>query len=82
METYRGNRAERVTTSEKRDVFQNLPEDFREMLQKEDGGEWNHTIKKFQLQKVLTNIIFKQVIILLFITTTTTTTLKAMKVNY
>ncbi|KAJ9594555.1 hypothetical protein L9F63_027462, partial [Diploptera punctata] len=38
VETYRGNRPERVTTSEKRDVFQNLPEEFRNALQKEQNG--------------------------------------------
>jgi len=38
VETYRGNRPERVTTSEKRDVFQNLPDEFRTILQREENG--------------------------------------------
>ena len=38
VETYRGNRPERVTTSEKRDVFQNLPEEFQSVLLREQNG--------------------------------------------
>ncbi|PSN37032.1 hypothetical protein C0J52_17650 [Blattella germanica] len=38
VETYRGNRPDRVTTSEKRDVFQNLPEEFQSVLQREQNG--------------------------------------------
>jgi hypothetical protein len=38
VETYRGNKPDRVTTSEKRDVFQNLPDEFRTSLQKEQNG--------------------------------------------
>ncbi|XP_021917536.1 protein PRY1-like isoform X2 [Zootermopsis nevadensis] len=45
VETYRGNRPDRVTTSEKRDVFQNLPEDFRVILQKEQNGITNNVIR-------------------------------------
>lgn len=40
VETYRGNRPDRVTTSEKRDVFQNLPEEFRKVLQKDQNGNY------------------------------------------
>jgi hypothetical protein len=29
-----------VTTSEKRDVFQNLPEEFRGVLQKDENGNY------------------------------------------
>lgn len=45
VETYRGNRPERVTTSEKRDVFQNLPGEFRSILQKEQNGTTKTIIK-------------------------------------
>lgn len=38
VETYRGNRPDRVTTSEKRNVFQNFPEEFRAILHKEQNG--------------------------------------------
>jgi len=38
VETYRGNRPDRVTTSEKRDVFQNLPDEFRGALLKDQNG--------------------------------------------
>ena len=40
VETYRGNRPDRVTTSEKRDVFQNLPEEFRSVLPKDQNGNY------------------------------------------
>ena len=40
VETYRGNRPDRVTTSEKRDVFQNLPGEFQKVLQKDQNGNY------------------------------------------
>jgi len=45
VETYRGNRPDRVTTSEKRDVLQNLPGEFRKVLQ-EDQNVTTNTVTK------------------------------------
>jgi len=53
VETYRGNRPDRVTTSEKRDVFQNFPEEFRRVLQKDQNVTTNTVTKNVVVKEKL-----------------------------